>query len=300
MVIRIIKKTVIYLLVALLLITVILLSIGKKPINTFIEQQIVSAAQQQKIRLAFENAEIGLFSFSAKSAEVFISPILLLLPFKNVTLTPLWGSLLHGSLDAALKAQFAGSDSTLTVTNIGPSGAIISAHIQKLDVASIQQCAMLGISKGVAEVHADQVHLNRSSDFPSAGTVGVAVQHIEKPNQTTIPLTLGEIPLTLTIPPLKRGKIEGIINFGTGSQAFVLRKLDFLSSWGAVSLSGAISSDRELKLKGETFLSDEGSAAFRSYLPLISQGRLKYETKKFSFSITGPTQRPQVQFTALE
>jgi hypothetical protein len=300
MVIKLLKKAFIFLLIILALIAIVLLSIGKKPVNTFIEQQIVSAAQQQGIRLAFENAEVGLMTFSAKSAEVFVSPLLLLLPFKNVSLAPHYGSLLKGSLDATLKAQFAGSEATLTGVSIGPNGAILNGHIQKLDIASIQQLSMLGISKGIAEIHADNVHIDADNDFPTTGTVGITIQQIEKPNQTIIPLTLDGLPLSLTIPPLNRGKVEGVINFGQGSQAVVIRKLDWLSSWGAVSLSGALSSERELKLKGETFLSNEGSEAFRSYLPLISQGRLKYETKKFSFSITGPMRRPQVLFTALD
>jgi hypothetical protein len=299
MVIKLLKKVLFYLLIVLALATLTLLSIGKKPINQFFEQQLVSAAQQQGVRLAFENFDIGIRSLSAKSAEVFVPAFLMLLPFEKIAIEPLWSALFSGSINAILKAQFAGSDATLTATDIGPQGAVISAHIQNLDIASLQQLALLGITSGNAEIHADAVRIDANSDFPRAGTIGIVIQHIEKPKPTTIALSMGELPFSLTIPALKRGKIESVANFGEGSQAVLIRKFDWLSSWGAVSLSGTVSSDRQLKLKGEIFLSDEGSEAFRSYLPLISQGKLKYDTKKFSFTVNGPSQRPQVQFSEL-
>lgn len=286
---NLIRKTVIGLLILVAILGVAVMSIGRKPFNRFIEQQVISAANSQGIRLALKDTQFGLRSLYARSGEIFLPQALFLLPFQELTVTPHWLSILLGEIGVSLEAQLAQGSGRARLVQTGAETVRIDSDLTDIQVAELSQFAAFGISEGILSVKADGLTLKE--ELPSAGELNLSLEKMEKPFPNKINVMVSGLAIPIEIPEIHRGSIKALVNFTPGKTN--IKSIESKSSWGTVSGTGEIVFDTStrqmsgLHIKGEVHLSEEGHPHFRSFLPLLSQGILKLETTAFTFEVSG-------------
>lgn len=294
---RVLKKLFLGVLVLAVIFFIAVASIGRKPFNRFVEQQIISIANSQGVRLALKETDVGLRSLSAKSGEIFLPRAFFLLPFEKLTVSPHWISMLLGELGVSFEATLAQGAGRFRIVRTSEDTVTINSDLSDAQISELSQFSAFGFTDGTLAIKTTDLKIVQGQ--PSQGELSLSFAGMEKPLASQIKIMLGNFPIPVQIPPVHKGSVNAQVALNSGTMD--INSLESLSSWGTVSAKGDITFDSSnqvsnLHVKGEVHLSEDGHASFRSFLPLMSQGILKLETTSFTFEVSGKPPAVKTRF----
>lgn len=280
---------------------VVLISIGKAPFDRLAEQQIISIAQSQGVRLSLRNTTLHRSGINAEGGEAFFTNALILLPFSNLRFRPHFGRLLTGTFGATVEAEIAQAATALTVGQENDDRVTLDLNMTGAHIAELPVFSFFGITDGMATISID--HADISPKMIRSGNFSLSASEVTRPNRAPLQLTVSGFPFNLELPEIRDGSLT--FNASADTNTISISRIESLSSIGTFSLKGDIKLDEQLRvssltIKGEVHLSSDGHRAFRSFLPLLSQGALKLDSKSFAFEVSGTPPALRNRFTVID
>jgi hypothetical protein len=220
----------------------------------------------------------------------------------ELVILPSWSALVAGRGEASLKGRlYRGTLEARGVVALGSGEVSASALLERLELSEHPLLATLGIDRGQLTLEVPAFSIKEQV---ASGTFELNIIKARKTFATT--LNKG-VPMPITIPAFERADLD--LKGGLSPTGLILRPVsascDFGSGEGDLSATFE-RSKHSLELRGRSIelqgdfditISEAGTPLLGDWLPLISQGSLKKDSKHFGLKIEGPSSRPQIRMT---
>lgn len=278
----------------LVLAIVATLSVGGERYGTFLAGELEASARSHGLLLSIEKLKLGLLRNTAERISLAIPRTFVSISVNAIEARPAWLRvlLLEGGGTVVAKpydglCQLRGRYTLL-------SGAeYVDGTCRGIDLSQHPQINGLGVTAGKISLEEFQASWRRGALV--AASARLTLQGLEKPNQTSLPLRLGEGELPLLLPAVTG--FDGSVRVLSDAQQLRFDELSSKSSLGEIAGGAALrraSHGNLSEITGEfkVHLSDQGARVFADWLPLLSNGTLTAQSRTFAVTLQGPISRP--------
>jgi len=287
----------------LLFLTAAVLSVGvllwtcRSIIGAMLIERLTDNAKSSGLSLRVGKQSLNYRSFSLEDVQLdgIWGGTPVSLKVDELTISPTWASLLSGKGEAAFQGRlYRGTLEGRAYLLLSDGSGSASAVLDRLELSDYPLLGALGIDRGQLSLRVPSLSWKKGAP---TGTFELEVIKARKAVASTLPKGMA---IPITIPAFERVDISA--KGGLAPSGIVLRPLtvncDFGELTGDLSASQRADS-RALVLDGEleTSLSESGGSLIGDWLPVISQGSLQKDVRKFTVHFSGPSSRPQIRMT---
>ncbi|MBX7145177.1 MAG: hypothetical protein K1X79_12050 [Oligoflexia bacterium] len=275
-------------------------SIDASRYSALIDPLIIQNARKAGVLVTLQNTGLGILPPKYKADSITILPRGWFsgLVLSRLTLIPHWGTLLGGRIGARVSALAYNGELSGDVTIVeSENGLDTDFDLNGLQLNQHPVIEGFGIHSGLLDIKGSQFSVRNRE--PRGGSISLELKGLGKPEASQLSLQTFGLPLNINIPSFSA------LDLKANCSAQQPAKLNCLieSSSSLLELSGQIDAGfvggqlNELGANLKVHLADQGSAALGQYLPLLSTGVLKADSRAFSINISGPIRSPRIKFS---
>lgn len=276
--------------------------VPRKNYAEFVASQIAATATRAGLNMVLTDTELRLGDLHVRKAEIFVPKLLSTFQLEDLTVKASLLPLLTGRLRLDTQARiWGGTISSSAHYNLWSGRAESSIEIQGITLPSIIQLQAFGIESGtisgsVRDAVFHPQELARTPWTLTATSWSVRVEGMTKTQDTFLQLPRHLGGGFLAIPAFQQLNLSatGAVSPGT----VTCSGMRLQSSLGELSAVGALSAAAvapTISLSGNATLSEESTAKFGAFLPMISQGSLSSSDRALKFEIKGTLVAPVLQ-----
>lgn len=270
-----------------------------KRYQAFIEQQIISSAQQNGIGVRIGGSELTPWHFIAHNVRIAVPRAFLFFDIDSIEVLPVFSSLLSGVPLVKLQAKFYGG-SVNADTSFAPSAGSVQTTVDVHNVALATHPVLAGVGFRSGTLTAQLSEALLDSHGLRQARFMLSISDGEKPQATSFALGSFGVPLNIELPAF-----SGLNLDATGSlqrPVVSIKHMTLESSLGNARFTGEGRLDERGRLAswsmdGTVELSQEGHARFGQWVVLMSNGSLDENVRRFRVSAKAAGGPPIAKFS---
>lgn len=295
------KKILLILLVVIAAVIGAILSIDPIVYNSYVEQQLRAAARRGGVQLTVQDLAVRWGKLRAAHVRGFFPRAFAMGTIDDLTVAPGFWSLLL--LRPTLQLQgsvYGGSLNGRGSYRISQRTSNAALEIKGANLALHEQLAGAGVTSGTLDLNLSDVIFDDQG--LQSGSGRIVVRDFAKPAATTIQLPMAQGRMPLTIPAILA--LNADAQFAVAGGALSLSALQIDSSLGSITGRATLPMNRgshadRVDVDLEVRLADEGASVVGPLLPLLSNNRLRPESRAFRILVAGTARTPQMTFREL-
>ncbi len=255
----------------------------------FVEQQLVSAAQQSKIGLRIGGTELSPLAFRAYNVQMLLPKMLFPIQADTFEIYPNFFSLLSSAPSVSMSGALYGGSARGKLRYLtGSKRAEIQFGFENIQLASLPPLAGVGIRSGTLEASVPQLSIGAASS--PTGEFVLKLISVEKPQPSSFALANFNLPFNVELPAFSALNSE--LELSLEGSELLLKDWRLTSSLGNARCTGRADLDtngrfRGWSIDGAVELSEEGLRVFGIYLPLLSNQVLDTSAQRFRVTAHG-------------
>lgn len=290
---RILRLT-LYLAIASLLVTGLLLSalffVQPKRYQAFIEQNLISAAQDHGIVLRIGGSELTPAQFTAYNLQLLFPRAFFGLDVERLWVAPSLLSFFSAHPQVQGEALIY-RGKLRADTGLSWQSGLQSATLRADGIHITEHPVIAGFGLRDGTLRGEVENARFDARGMESGEIELVIEGLNKPQATSFPLQQFGLPFKLDLPAFE--------NLGIQAQAHFTRPAieikHFLSESSLATVRGTARLElspsgriRRWRVDGTTELTPAGQAFFGQYVVLLSGGSLDQSTQRFRFTTQGP------------